>query len=59
MDVQMNGRALFFKTIGVRTNEIDTDFHAVPPKASIQQVAVLTGEATGEVSDRDDTRTQR
>ena len=28
MDVQMNGKALFFKTISVRTNEIDTDFHA-------------------------------
>jgi hypothetical protein len=55
MDVQMNGRALFFKTIGVRTNEIDTDFHAVPPKASIQQVAALTVQ----VHEKDDTRTQR
>jgi hypothetical protein len=44
MDVQMNGRALFFKTISVRTREIDTDFHAVPPAASIQQVAALTNE---------------
>jgi hypothetical protein len=42
MDVQMNGKALFFKTISVRTNEIDTDFHAVPPATSIQQVAALT-----------------
>lgn len=44
MDVQMNGRALFFKTISVRTREINTDFHAVPPAASIQQVAALTNE---------------
>jgi hypothetical protein len=44
MDVQMNGRALFFKTISVRTREIDTDFHAVPAAASIQQVAALTNE---------------
>jgi len=44
MDVQMNGKALFFKTISVRTRELDTDFHAVPAAASIQQVAALTDE---------------
>lgn len=46
MDVQMNGKALFFKTISVRTREIDTDFHAVPVAASIQQVAALTDESS-------------
>jgi hypothetical protein len=45
MDVQMNGKALFFKTISVRTREIDTDFYAVPAAASIQQVAALTNES--------------
>src|ERR1700733_1932414 len=45
MDVQMNGKALFFKTISVRSREIDTDFHAVPDAASIQQVAALTNES--------------
>jgi hypothetical protein len=45
MDVQMNGKALFFKTISVRTTEIDTDFHAVPAAASIQQAAALTNES--------------
>jgi len=45
MDVQMNGKALFFKTISVRTRELDTDFHAVPAAASIQQVAALTDES--------------
>ena len=44
MDVQMNGKALFFKTISVRSKEIDTDFHAVPEAASIQQIATLTDE---------------
>ncbi len=44
MDVQMNGKALFFKTISVRTRELDTDFHAVPAAASIQQLAALTDE---------------
>ena len=45
MDVQMNGKALFFKTISVRTREIDSDFHAVPAAASIQQVAALTNDS--------------
>ena len=45
MDVQMNGKALFFKTISVSTREIDTDFQAVPAAASIQQVAALTNES--------------
>jgi hypothetical protein len=45
MDVQMSGKALFFKTISVRSREIDTDFHAVPAAASIQQVAALTNES--------------
>jgi hypothetical protein len=48
MDVQMNGKALFFKTISVRTRELDTDFHAVPAAASIQQVAALTDERNEE-----------
>lgn len=42
MDVEMNGKVLFLKTISVRTIEIDTDFHAVPAATSIQQVAALT-----------------
>jgi hypothetical protein len=45
LDVQMNGKALLFKTISVRTKEIDTDFHAVSPASSIQQVAALTNES--------------
>ena len=55
MDVQMNGKALFFKTISVRTREIDTDFHAVPAAASIQQVAELTNER----SEKNQVREQR
>ena len=30
LDVEMNGKALFFKTIAVREKEIDTDFQQVP-----------------------------
>jgi hypothetical protein len=55
MDVQMNGRALFFKTIGVREIETDTDFHPVPPHASMQQLAALTNQS----NDQSPLRTQR
>ena len=48
MDVRMDGKALLFKTIAVRTKEIDTDFHRVSPATSIQQVAMLTTETAGE-----------
>lgn len=48
MDVRMDGRALLFKTIAVRTKEIDTDFRRVPPATSIQQVAMLTTETSGQ-----------
>ena len=37
MNVQMNGKALFFKTIAVRENEIDTNFHQVQDDTSLQQ----------------------
>jgi hypothetical protein len=49
MDVRMDGKALLFKTISVRTKEIDTDFHRVSPDTSIQQVAMLTTEIGGEI----------
>ena len=42
LDVQMNGKALFFKTITVRQKEIDSEFHAVPQSVTIQQAAVMT-----------------
>ena len=45
MDVQMNGKALFFKTISVRTKEVDTDFRPVPGTATIQQAAALTNDS--------------
>lgn len=48
MDVRMDGKALLFKTISVRTKEIDTDFHRVSPDTSIQQVAMLTTETAGQ-----------
>lgn len=55
LDVEMSGKALFFKTIAVRTKEIDTDFHPAPLGASIQQMAALTNES----SDKNMSRGQR
>lgn len=37
MDVQMNGKALFFKTIAVREKETNTNFHQVPDGITLQQ----------------------
>lgn len=42
LDVQVSGKALFFKTIDVREKEIDTEFQAVPQSATIEQVAQMT-----------------
>jgi hypothetical protein len=44
MDVKMNGKALFFKTIGVRNSELDTDFHSVAPETPMEQIAALTAQ---------------
>jgi hypothetical protein len=46
LDVQMSGKALFFKTIDVRQKEIDSEFHAVPVSATIEQVAQMTKDKT-------------
>jgi hypothetical protein len=42
MDVRMNGKALLFKTIAVRTREVDTDFHPVPQTVTVEQAAAMT-----------------
>jgi hypothetical protein len=38
----MNGKALFFKTIGVREKEVDAEFRAVPEFATLEQAAEMT-----------------
>jgi hypothetical protein len=50
LDVQMNGKALFFKTITVRQKEIDTEFKALPQSVTIQQAAVMTKDKQTEAS---------
>jgi hypothetical protein len=41
LDVNMNGKALFLKTIAVREREVDSDFHLLPEDTSLRQAAVL------------------
>src|SRR5215472_16793441 len=41
LDVEMNGKALLFKTIAVRENEIDRDFRQVPEGIKPQQAFEL------------------
>jgi hypothetical protein len=41
MQVQMTGKAVFFKTIAVKDDETYTDFKAVPDKTNLQQAAEM------------------
>ena len=41
LDVQMNGKALLFKTIAVRQKVVDSDFHALPEQTSLKQAREL------------------
>jgi len=41
LDVKMNGKALFFKTIAVREKETDSNFTPVPGSLSLQQAAEI------------------
>jgi hypothetical protein len=50
LDVQMNGKALFFKTITVRQKESDDEFKALPQSVTMQQAAVMTKNKVTEVS---------
>jgi hypothetical protein len=49
LDVQMNGKALFFKTITVRQKESNSEFKALPQSVTIQQAAVMTKDKQTEV----------
>ena len=41
LDVKMDGKALFFKTIAVREKELDTNFKPVPNGLSLEQAAEI------------------
>jgi hypothetical protein len=50
LNVQMNGKALFFKTITVRQKELDSEFKALPQSVTILQAAVMTKDKVTQVS---------
>ena len=41
LDVQMKGRVLFFKTIGLQEKEIRTDYQRIPDDTTLQQAVEL------------------
>jgi hypothetical protein len=52
LDVRMNGRALFFKTIAVRQKEVNSQFRPVPASTTIEQLAEMTKEKSTEAQAR-------
>jgi len=43
MDINMNGKALFFKTISMHEKEVSSDFHRVPENLSLKQAIDILG----------------
>jgi hypothetical protein len=41
LDVEMNGKALFFKTIAVHQKQTDSDFHPLPDHTTLKQAGEL------------------
>jgi hypothetical protein len=52
LDVRMNGKALFFKTIAVRQKEINSQFRPVPAPTTIEQLAEMTKEKSTQAQAR-------
>jgi hypothetical protein len=49
MNLELNGRALFFKTIAVHQKEAYADYTRVPDRASLEQVAELLKKECGSI----------
>jgi hypothetical protein len=47
LNIQMSGRALFFKTISVHEKQSDSDFHALPDHTTLKQATELLSIETG------------
>jgi len=52
MNVQMNGKALFFKTIAVRQKDIRSDYQRVPDHLTLAQAANLLKKDTNTLAAR-------
>lgn len=51
MDVNMNGKALFFKTISMHEKEISTDFHRVPENLSLKQAVDMLAKGQAQIAE--------
>lgn len=51
MDVNMNGKALFFKTISMHEKEISTDFHRVPENLSLKQAVDMLEKGQAQIAE--------
>jgi hypothetical protein len=52
MNIQMNGKALFFKTIAVREKDIRSDYRRVSSQLTLAQAAELLNRQTSTVAAR-------
>ncbi len=52
MNIQMNGKALFFKTIAVREKDIRSDYRRVSSQMTLAQAADLLNRQTSTVAAR-------
>ena len=51
MDVNMNGKALFFKTISMHEKEVSTDFHRVPENLSLKQAVDMLEKGQAQIAE--------
>lgn len=51
MDVNMNGKALFFKTISMHEKEVSSDFHRVPENLSFKQAVDILEKGPAQIAE--------
>lgn len=51
MDVNMNGKALFFKTISMHEKEVSTDFRRVPENLSLKQAVDMLEKGQAQIAE--------
>jgi hypothetical protein len=51
MDVNMNGKALFFKTISMHEKEVSTGFHRVPENLSMKQAVDMLEKGQAQIAE--------
>src|SRR5262249_56076656 len=51
MDINMNGKALFFKTISMHEKEVSSDFHQVPENLSLKQGVDMLAKGQAQIAE--------